>query len=110
MLFRSNNLNVQQTNQYIRMQQQLGRNAMETDLEYYKRQFPLIEQAKRNEMVRQQALINTMGQNYAMLGTVATAGKLAERSQMEAGANLRTALTAAPYANAVLQAPNISFG
>ena len=71
---------------------------------------PLIEQAKRNEMVRQQALINTMGQNYAMLGTVATAGKLAERSQMEAGANLRTALTAAPYANAVLQAPNISFG
>lgn len=94
---------------YIQTQQQLGRNAAELDLEILKRQQPIIEQAKRNELVRQQALIASMGQNYAMLGTVATAGKLALGSQAEAGANLRTALTAAPYANSVLQAPNISF-
>lgn len=94
---------------YIQTQQQLGRNAAELDLEILKRQQPIIEQARRNELVRQQALIATMGQNYAMLGTVATAGKLALGSQAEAGANLRAALTAAPYANSVLQAPNISF-
>lgn len=94
---------------YIQTQQQLGRNAAELDLEILKRQQPIIEQAKRNELVRQQALIASMGQNYAMLGTVATAGKLALGSQAEAGANLRTALTAAPYANSVLQAPSISF-
>lgn len=94
---------------YIQTQQQLGRDAAELDLEILKRQQPIIERAKRNELVRQQALIASMGQNYAMLGTVATAGKLALGSQAEAGANLRTALTAAPYANSVLQAPSISF-
>lgn len=94
---------------YIDTQRQLGRNAAELDLEILKRQQPIVEQAQRNALVRQQALINTMGQNYAMLGTVATAGKLALGSQSEAGANLRTALTANPYSNAVLSAPSISF-
>lgn len=94
---------------YIDTQRQLGRNAAELDLEILKRQQPIVEQAQRNALVRQQALINTMGQNYAMLGTVATAGKLALGSQSEAGANLRTALTANPYAGSVLSAPSISF-
>ena len=94
---------------YIETQRQLGRNAAELDLEILKRQQPIIEQAQRNALVRQQALVNTMGQNYAMLGTVATAGKLALGSQAEAGANLRTALQANPYSNAVLSAPSISF-
>lgn len=94
---------------YIDTQNQLGRNAAELDLDILKRQQPIVEQAQRNALVRQQALINTMGQNYAMLGTVATAGKLALGSQQEAGANLRTALQANPYSNAVLSAPSISF-
>ena len=94
---------------YIDTQNQLGRNAAELDLNILERQQPIIEQAQRNALVRQQALINTMGQNYAMLGTVATAGKLALGSQQEAGANLRTALQANPYSNAVLSAPSISF-
>lgn len=94
---------------YVETQRQLGRNTAELDLEILKRQQPIIEQAQRNALVRQQALVNTMGQNYAMLGTVATAGKLALGSQAEAGANLRTALQANPYSNAVLSAPSISF-
>jgi hypothetical protein len=51
-----------------------------------------------------------MGQQYAMLGTVATAGALAKGSQSERGAYARQALVANPYSNAVLQAPSISFG
>jgi len=94
---------------YIEMQKQLGANAAARDLATLKAQQPIIEQAQRNALVRQQALINTMGQNYAMLGTVATAGKLALGSQEEAGLNLRTALQANPYSNAVLSAPSISF-
>jgi hypothetical protein len=49
-------------------------------------------------------------QNYMAMGTVATAGRLATGAQAQAGANFRTAITANPYANNVLQAPNISFG
>jgi hypothetical protein len=94
---------------YVEMQRQLGANAAARDLATLKAQQPIIEQAQRNALVRQQALINTMGQNYAMLGTVATAGKLALGSQEEAGLNLRTALQANPYSNAVLSAPSISF-
>ena len=44
------------------------------------------------------------------MGTVATAGKLATGAQAQAGANFRTAITNNPYANNVLQAPNINFG
>lgn len=102
-------MNERDARTYIETQKQLGRNAAELDLEILKRQQPIIEQAQRNALVRQQALVNTMGQNYAMLGTVATAGKLALGSQAEAGANLRTALQANPYSNAVLSAPSISF-
>jgi hypothetical protein len=94
---------------YIQTQQQLARDAADLDFQNTQRMMPLVERAKRNELVRQQALIATMGQNYAMLGTVATAGKLAIGSQEEQGLNLRTALQAAPYANSVLQAPSISF-
>ena len=82
---------------------------METERTYMQSMFPLLEQQRNNDVVRQQQIMNSMGQNYAMLGSVATTGKLALGAQANAGANLRTMMTAAPYANAVLQAPNISF-
>jgi hypothetical protein len=82
---------------------------METERTYMQSMFPLLEQQRNNDVVRQQQIMNSMGQNYAMLGSVATAGKLALGAQANAGANLRTMMTAAPYANSVLQAPNISF-
>jgi hypothetical protein len=75
----------------------------------YKQWHPLIEQQRNNDVVRQQQIMNAMGQNFAMLGSMATTGKLALGAQREAGANLRTLMTAAPYANSVLQAPNITF-
>jgi hypothetical protein len=82
---------------------------METERTYMQSMFPLLEQQRNNDVVRQQQIMNSMGQNYAMLGSVATTGKLALGAQANAGANLRTMMTAAPYANSVLQAPNISF-
>jgi hypothetical protein len=71
---------------------------------------PLIQKMKNADLVRQQALMATQGQQYAMLGTLATAGKLATGSQAEMGATVRTALASNPYASANLQAPGISFG
>ena len=47
--------------------------------------------------------------SISILGTVATAGKLALGAQAEAGANLRTALSQNPYSGSVLSAPSISF-
>jgi len=71
---------------------------------------PLIQKMNNANLVRQQALMATQGQQYAMLGTLATAGKLATGSQAEMGATLRTALQSNPYASANLQAPSIAFG
>jgi hypothetical protein len=79
------------------------------ELEYMQSINPLIEQQRNNDVVRQQQIMNSMGQNFAMLGSMATTGKLALGAQREAAANLRTFMTAAPYANSVLQAPNITF-
>jgi hypothetical protein len=83
--------------------------AMETEKTYMQSMFPLLEQQRNNDVVRQQQIMNSMGQNFAMLGGAAVTGKLALGAQANAGANLRTMMTAAPYANAVLQAPNITF-
>jgi len=84
--------------------------AMNAEREQLQKMNPLIQKMKNADMVRQQALMNTQASNYAMLGTVATAGRLATGAQAESGANLRTALTSNPYAGSVMQAPNISFG
>jgi len=80
------------------------------DLYNLQRMEPVLARMKNNEVVRQQALMNTQGQNYAMLGTLATAGQLATGAQAERGALMRTALTANPYASSTLQAPSISYG
>lgn len=71
---------------------------------------PIIRQRLNDQLARQQALMNTQGQQYAMLGTVATAGALATGAQEQAGANLRTALSTNPYAGSTIQAPQIRFG
>jgi hypothetical protein len=93
----------------LQAMQDLRQNDVDMMIQSEKRLDPIIRQRLNDAMVRQQALMNTQGQNYAMLGTVATAGKLALGAQAEAGANLRTALSQNPYSGSVLSAPNISF-
>jgi hypothetical protein len=83
--------------------------ALEQERTHMQAMFPMLEQQRNNDVVRQQQIMNSMGANFAMLGGMATTGKLALGAQANAGANLRQMMTAAPYANAVLQAPNISF-
>ena len=95
---------------YVQANIDLGNAAMEQRLTELQRSLPMYNQMKNADLVRQQALNASNAQNYMAMGTVATAGKLALGAQAEAGANLRTAMTANPYANSTLQAPNISFG
>lgn len=90
--------------------QDLRQNDVDMMIQSEKRIDPILRQRLNDQLARQQALINTQGQNYAMLGTISTAGQLATGAQQQAGANLRTALTANPYAGSTLQAPQISFG
>jgi len=74
------------------------------------RNVPIIEKMKNNELVRQQALMNTQGQLQGMLGVLATGGALAQGAQTNTANLLGTALTSAPYSGSVLQAPQIRFG
>lgn len=83
---------------------------MDAEYQQTQRMNPLIQKMRNAELVRNQAMVNTMGQNYAMLGTLATAGKLATGAQAANADLVGTAMTANPYAANVLQAPSISFG
>jgi len=84
--------------------------AADLDIQNLKRQAPIIKRQLDEALVRQQALNASNAQNYAMLGTVATAGRLATGAQEQVGANFRDSISNNPFAGSVLQAPNISFG
>lgn len=94
---------------FVQAHTDMGKAAMEQRILESQRMLPIINQMKNADLVRQQALNASNAQNYMAMGTVATAGKLALGAQEQAGANLRTAMTANPYANSTLQAPQISF-
>ena len=94
---------------FVQAQMDISKAAMDQRILESQRMLPIINQMKNADLVRQQALNASNAQNYMAMGTVATAGKLAVGAQEQAGANLRTAMTANPYANSTLQAPNISF-
>ena len=83
-----------------------------SDQEYLnnQRNAPMVKKYLDEQMVRQQSLNASIASNYAMLGTVATAGKLATGAQEQTGATMRTMLSNNPYSGSVMQAPNISFG
>lgn len=71
---------------------------------------PLAERTMRQQLVNQQALINTQSSAYQQLGRQAGMFKLAGTGMEQAGATLRTAISQNPYAGSTLQAPSISFG
>lgn len=97
-------------NTYVAGMTQLSKAMGDIEVEQMKKWTPIIDSQLNKQLVRQQALMNTQGNIYAQLGTVATAGKLATGAQAERGATVRQALASNPYANAVLSAPSISFG
>lgn len=71
---------------------------------------PEIEKAKMNDFARYQSAMALQGQIQGQLGTLATAGALAQGAQQGNYGLVATALTNNPYAGATLQAPQISFG
>jgi hypothetical protein len=82
----------------------------QVNLEQEKALMPLREQMMRNQLTAQQAINASNAALYQQMGRTATMGKLAVGAQTEAGATTRALLTQNPYAGAVLQAPQISFG
>ena len=94
---------------YLQAQIQLGQAYSDQRITEMQRALPTINRMKDADLVRQQAINASNTQNYMAMGTVATAGKLALGAQEQAGANLRTAMTANPYANSTMQAPSISY-
>jgi hypothetical protein len=77
----------------------------QSDLQYYdlQRNMPLVNQMKNADLIRQQSLIASQGQQLGNLSVLNTAGQLALGGQSETGATIRTMLTSNPYANAVLR-------
>lgn len=92
----------------------LDRQAMQDQMNAYvqlqKSLLPIQEQTMRQQLINQQALINTQSAAYQQLGRQAGAFSLAGRGMSEAGATLRTAISQNPYAGSTIQAPSISFG
>ena len=89
--------------------QDISKTQLENDILRMKAQEPFLNRMLDKQLVRQQAMNASLTNSYAMLGTLATAGKMAQQGQREAGANFRTALQSNPYAGSVVQAPSISF-
>jgi hypothetical protein len=67
------------------------------------RNMPLVNQMKNADLVRQQALLASQGNQLARLSVLGTAGQLATGAQAETGATVRSMITSNPYANAVLR-------
>lgn len=71
---------------------------------------PEIEKAKMNDFARYQTAMALQGQIQGQLGTLATAGALAQGAQAGNYGLAQTAMTTNPYKDATLQAPQIRFG
>jgi hypothetical protein len=67
------------------------------------RMLPIVNQMKNADLIRQQSLLASQGQQLGNLSVLNSAGQLALGGQAETGATIRTMLTANPYANAVLR-------
>ena len=63
---------------------ELQRTQLQNDILRMQAMEPVVNRMQDQMLVRQQAMNASLTNSYAMLGTLATAGKLAERSQMEA--------------------------
>lgn len=79
-------------------------------VQQYKAMAPEIEKTKMNDFARYQTAMALQGQIQGRLGTLATAGALAQGAQAGSYATTDTILRTNPYAQATLQAPQIRFG
>jgi hypothetical protein len=103
-------LRQQRTKEDIDFARAQGQIATQTYLDQMRGMAPLIEQQDRRRFTQQQALLNTQGSIYQSLGRQAGAIQLAGIGMQESGALARTMVASNPYAGAVIQAPQITFG
>jgi len=82
----------------------------QAQVQQFKSMAPELEKAKMNDFARYQTAMALQGQIQGQLGTLATAGALAQGAQQGNYALTQTALVNNPYASATLQAPQIRFG
>ena len=82
----------------------------QAQVQQYKAMAPELEKTKMNDFARYQTAMALQGQIQGQLGTLATAGALAQGAQQGNYGLVATALTNNPYAGATLQAPQIRFG
>jgi hypothetical protein len=82
----------------------------QAQVQQFKAMAPELEKAKMNDFARYQTAMALQGQIQGQLGTLATAGALAQGAQQGNYVLAQTALTNNPYANATLQAPQMRFG
>jgi hypothetical protein len=75
----------------------------DTDFQNVQRNLPIVNQMKNADMVRQQAMLASQGNQLARLNLLGTAGQLAAGGQAQTGETLRTMINANPYANVVLR-------
>ena len=95
---------------YISAVRDLSSNASNQAYLDLQRNIPLLNQMKNADLTRQQALLNTQSQAYMQQGVVATAGALAQGQQAGTFNLAQSYLQNNPYANSVMQAPQIRFG
>jgi hypothetical protein len=82
----------------------------QAQVQQYKAMAPELEKTKMNDFARYQTAMALQGQIQGQLGTLATAGTLAQGAQQGGYAITDTILRSNPYAQATLQAPQIRFG
>lgn len=82
----------------------------QAQVQQFKAMAPELEKAKMNDFARYQTAMALQGQIQGQLGTLATAGALAQGAQAGSYNLTQTALTNNPYAAATLQAPQMRFG
>lgn len=82
----------------------------QAQVQQYKALAPELEKTKMNDFARYQTAMALQGQIQGQLGTLATAGALAQGAQQGNYVLAQTALTNNPYTQAIMPAPQIRFG
>lgn len=82
----------------------------QAQVQQFRAMAPEIEKAKMNDFARYQTAMALQGQIQGQLGTLATAGALAQGAQQGNYALTQTALVNNPYTQAIMPAPQIRFG
>jgi hypothetical protein len=81
---------------------EINRNLSDQEFKNLERSYPLVSKFRNEELVRNQALMASRGNQLARLSLLQTGGALATGGQAETGATVRTMIQSNPYAAATV--------